>query len=614
MEALGDEGFSYQAVATAAPAGVQPPVPGVPVARPWLRDRRSWASLAAALALAAWGAWGWLRASEAPEAGVPTRAHVTGLSPVNPTGGRFAISPDGRWIAAGAFADGANHLFVRSAEDAEWRRLPNTQGATNPTFSPDGQTVAFGVVAAQIVKVPVTGGPALPVAAGDQPHWGLDDTIVYQSNGALYRVGSSGGEPDLLAESDTLFVSRPHLLPNGRGVVFGTGTATVSRIALLDLQSGEVRRLLPAGSHPRYVPTGHLIYGHADGALMGVPFDLETLQVTGSPVTLLPELVVAGNGASQFAASETGTLIYDASLAALGASRLVEVGLDGTETPLPTSAGQFDAPRYSPDGRRIAYHDRGVDELRIYDASTGATPQFASGGYPVWSTTGEHLYFSGPLTGPAIQDGFRRPADGSTGVEQLWSRPGGEMVADVSAGDSIIVVREDASGLGRNILLARLGGQDPVFEDFLTAEWNEINGEISPNGRWIAYQSDETGEYRVYVHSFPVITGRHSVSPGVGTDPIWSPEGDRIYYRTGGRVMAVEVVTEPDFAVSSAPVELFDRPEYTIWQNPGPQRTWDIHPDGSRFIVVKSEATPGADSGTYIVTNWFEELRQRMGN
>jgi len=532
-------------------------------------------------------------------------------------GWRLAISPDGRWIVGeGASDQGGVQLFVRGAGDTEWRPLPDTRAAANPAISPDGRTVAFSIGGTEIFKVPISGGPALPVAAGDHPFWGLNDTIYFSQDTRLYKVASTGGEPELLLQSDTMLVWRPSLLPGGRAIVFGTGNSITAHVELLDLRTGELRELLPAGSQPRYIPTGHLLYGQA-GALWGVPFDLETLQVTGSPVTLIPDIQVEGSGASQFAVSEAGTLIYQAAFGlAAGSSVLVEVGLDGVETPLSLSAGQFDAPRYSPDGTKIAYSDRITNELRIYDVATGADARFAPGGYPVWSTTGEYLYFSDPLTGPGIQDGYRRVADGGLGAERLWDRPGGNMVGDVAAGDSIVVVREDnSSGAGRDILLMRQGPDGPVFEDFLTGTRNEVNAEISPDGRWLAYQSDETGEFRVYVQSFPVKTGQRSVSPGLGADPIWSPDGRRLYYRSGGKVMAVDVQTEPDFRVLSAPRELFDRPEYTTWQNPGPLRTWDISPDGTRFVVVKTLGGTGGgvEIELYLVTNWFEELRERMG-
>ena len=613
--AFENESFTYvrrtRQQPVAGPGLVEGPPPATGI------DRRLFIGVSAVAVVAlALLAWGWLEPAPTTEPGVATRSDVMGLDLGTVGGWRLEISPDGRWIVAGHVEEGSGPaLYIRAAEDTEWRRLPNTDGASNPTFSPDGQSLAFSNSGA-ISKVPITGGPALPVATGNSPQWGLNDTIVYSAGTNLYRVGSSGGDPELLLDSDSVNVNRPHLLPNGRAVVFGTGGATDSRIFLFEIETGEVRELVPAGNQPRYVPTGHLIYGHGDGALMGVPFDIETLQTTGSPVTLLPVLSVYGGGASQFAVSETGTLIYDTSSGPgggfVGLRTLVEVNLEGVETPLPLSGGGMDAPRYSPDGSKIAYGERGATEIRVYDVVTGASPQFASGSWPVWSTSGEYLYFSDQA---AISDGYRRPADGREEATRLWDRPGGQYVNDVSAGDSIVVAHDASADRGRDILLVRPGADSLEVQDFLTAEWNELNGEISHDGRWIAYQSDESGEYRAYVHSFPVITGRHSVSPGLGTEPVWSPDGRKLYYRSGSQFLAVDVAIEPDFSVLSAPEVLFDEPSYAAFSNPGPVRTWDIHPDGSRFVMVKSGGGNGTtfSAEVYLVTNWFQELRQRMG-
>ncbi len=612
--ALGEPSFTYEARARpSVTASTLEPVAGqapTTMSGPWNRLAVAFATTTALLAALA--VWGWISRPPPPVPGIPTRAEVNGLD-ITGGGWRLAISPDGRWIVA-AHRDGGLRaaLYIRAAEDTEWRLLPNTEGATNPTFSPNGESVAFSVAGA-ISKVPITGGPALPIASGSNAHWGFDDTIVFDRGPALYRVASSGGEPELLLAADTVDVNRPHLLPNGKAIVFGTGRADVSRIFIFEIETGEVRELVPAGNQPRYVSTGHLIYGHGDGALMGVAFDLETLETTGSPVVLLPELAIRGGGASQFAVSETGTLIYDASSAvSSGVGRvLVEVNLEGVESPLPLRGESMDVPRYSPDGNKIAYADGA--ELRVYDIVTGASPQFAQGGHPVWSLSGEHLYFS--IAGN-VSDGYRRPADRSEEVTKLWARPNGSYVGDVSAGDSIIVVRENTPDRGRDIFLVREGANGPEFEDFLTADWNEHNPEISPDGRWVAYQSDESGEYRIYVHSFPVITGQQSVSPGPGTEPVWSPDGQMLYYRSGSRFMAVDVATEPTFAVLSAPDVLFDQPIYTTVQNTPVVRTWDIHPDGSRFVMLKVEGDEGqaASSEVYLVTNFFEALHQRMGS
>jgi serine/threonine-protein kinase len=362
---------------------------------------------------------------------------------------------------------------------------------------------------------------------------------------------------------------------------------------------------------------------------MGVPFDLETLQITGPQLTLLPFLNVFGGGASQFAVSETGTLIYDSGRGpggAAGGARLVEVDRDGVETPLPRASGALSTPRDSPNGDKIAYVDDG--EIYIYDVVTGVSSQFTTeGGFsPMWSTDGEYLSFGfGPGGDVTVTNGFRRPADGREQATQVWDRAGIEFALDVGPGDSITVVQDALLTLGADLLLMRGGAGDAEFEDFLTDDWNETGASISPDGRWIAYQSDESGEFRIYVHSFPTITGLRNISPGLGTEPLWSPDGRELYYRSGSQFMVVDVTTEPTFEVLSVPELLFDEVAYAT-VGLASLRNWDVHPNGSRFLMVRqggggqSAGGPGgggavsAFNEVYLVTNWFEELRQRMGN
>ena len=616
--ALRDESFTYSRVTRAEPVATT--ADPVVLARPGTIDRRAF-NAASALAVAALGlaAWGWLRPAPSPEPGVPTRARLTGLEMRVPgTGGtRLAISQDGRWMAVGDIEGQTSHLFVRPAEDPEWRRLPNTEGGTSPSFSPDGEWLAFSQDRTTISKVSIRGGPALPIATGDEPHWGLDETIVFNRGDALYSVSASGGEPELLFESDTVGVSRPHLLPNGEAVVFGTANnALTSRILLLEIESGDVRELLPSGNQPHYVPTGHLVFGHGNGALLGISFDLETLQTTGTQVTLLPSLNVFSGGASQFGVSRTGTLIYDRSQSTADfGTRFVEVDRDGVETPLPLATGTLLHPRYSPDGGKIAYQDG--DEIRIYDVVTGASPQFTSEGglFPAWSSDGEYLSFASGAFGALVA--YRRPADGREPATPIWDEAAARFVADIGPGDSISVVQAFGAERAADLLLMRGRAEDAEFEDFLTAEWDETNPSVSPDGQWIAYQSDESGEPRIYVHSFPSITGRRSISPGMGTDPVWSPDRRQIYYRSGSRFLAVDITTEPGFEVS-VPDLLFEEPLYGFNPFFGNVRNWDVHPDGSRFLMVTVSTGQGTAglrlNEVYVVTNWFEELKQRMGN
>ena len=606
--ALGDEGFSYRA----RDRGERVPDSVADVARagglPWR------AQVASGVLLAALAAWGWFRPSPIPEPGVTTRAAVTGVDINTASGGwRLAISPDGRSILK--VANGSIH--IRPANDPEWRQLPNTEGGTDPTFSPDGQSLAFFVVG-RIMKVAISGGPALPVATpGDFAHWGLDGTIVYSDSDILYRVASSGGDPQVLLDSDTLGVIRPHLLPNGKAVVFGTGGGREnSRLFIFEVETGEVRELGLSGNQPRYVPTGHLIYGHRDGALMGVPFDVETLQVTGAPVTLLPSLAVFGGGASQFDVSDNGTLIYATSAGgdsgATGqALPLGWVDLEGNETRLPLRPEGATTPRVSPEGSRIAYESN--RQIWVYDVETGTNAQFTFEGQsngPIWSPDGLFLYFLSIRPGTEGRDLFRKATDGASGAEQLWRRGGGEItLTSISPDGSWLVVGESNAGTSLDLALASLGPDSVSFREYLGADWEESEGVISPNGRWLAYTSDEAGVSGVFVRGFPDPIGQWRVSEGNASDPVWAPDGSALYYIARPNLMTVDVSTEGTFS-SGQPTILLT---WSYSGGGGANVGYDIDPDGDRFLFAQAGGA-GGFGDVYIVTHWFEELRERMGN
>ena len=314
---------------------------------------------------------------------------------------------------------------------------------------------------------------------------------------------------------------------------------------LVEIESGDLVDLGVSGSNPRYIPTGHLVYGHESQALMAVPFELDTHRATGEPSTVLPEVLVFGGGATQFAVSETGTAIYGLPGSVGGGGReLVITEIDGVATVLPLGEGSYRAPRFSTDGGRIAYDLS--DRIWVYDRDSGANQPLTTGGdaaFPVWSRDGRYVYFGSIREGTFGSDGFRKLADGSADAEGLFRREGNQHPLSTSLDGSQLLVSERTADRGWDLLIMSEGQDSAIFTEYLRADWNEVTGMISPDGERVAYASNESGIFEVYVRSFPEAEGQMKVSEGGGTEPIWAPDGAAIYYLNGGRVMRASVTT-----------------------------------------------------------------------
>ena len=622
--ALADESFTYESRPRAA---VVTPTAEVTVApgaspEPWLRDIRSKASLAVAAVFALIAAWVVFR-SPAPVA-IPLRTGLTGVELVaSPgSGGRVAISRDGSQIVVASFEEGVSKLFIRDADQVEFREIPGTDGANYPEFSPDGQWLAFHANGT-IYRVEASGGPVLPVVEGTHPHWGLTDVLVFDRSLGIYSVPPRGGEPTLiLLSSDSVGGIRPRLLPDGEAIIFqGTGGFEERTLMMVEIESGVVTDL--GGSNvndPRYISTGHVVYGHGDQALMAVPFDLGTHRTTGEPATVLPEVLVYAGGATQFAVSETGTAVYGLPTgAAATCGQFVIVDAGGVPTPLPVSGTFFRHPRFSPSGRQIAYE--GVTEIFVYDRDTGENRslQLANSDLPWWSRDGRYVYFTQFAPGTISWDGFRRLADGSEEAEQLYRRDGSSWPLSMSLDGTQLLVMEQTQDRGYDLVIMSEDGDSVIFTDYLRADWNEVMATISPDGNRVAYVSDESGVREVYVRSFPDAEDRTPVSDRGGTEPVWAPDGSAIYFRNGGSVMRASFAPGDVFSVNT-PEEIF-RGSWVLDPGPTPRTNWDVHPDGESFVFQGAggaELAAGAGGPPVVrlevVTNWFEELRQRMGN
>ncbi len=611
-EALANPAFTLPTTQAAVVAGAA-------ASGPWNRLSMAFAGSTGVLALAL----GWALLSPSQEVtAVPFRMGLTDFE-VRAMGGsgvRLAISRDGSQIAVASVLDGVSRLFLRRSDVREFVMIPGTEDATHPTFSPDGQWLAFTQDAA-IKRVKVVGGPVLQVwEQGNNAHWGLDETIVIPVGQELYMVSPSGEEQASFTVSDSTEVQRPFLLPDGDAVVFQAGTSSESaRLMLLDIESGMVTDLGLDGNDPQYVPTGHLVYGHSSQRLMAAPFDLGTQRVTGVPTPVATGVLVYGGGATQFAVAETGTaLIGLPSQGYAGEGRqLALVDGRGSETPMPLDQGYFGQARFAPDGRRIAYEEDGV--VGVYDRETGANRLFRGAGgnsrYPFWSRDGQFVYYAHQDVTTLGYEGFRRRFDGTGDAEPLFRRPGNNYPLSLSPDGTQLLLQENTPERGYDLVIMTDDGDSVSFADYLRADWNEVMGTISPEGTRVAYVSDESGMFEVYVRAFPDAQDRVKVSEGGGTEPVWGPNGSVIYYRNGTRIMRAAVASDVPFAVTAS-TALFEG----VWTSYPYNTSWDVHPNNESFLVIVrpgAKVSEGAIAVSLIdvefVVNWFEELKERMG-
>ena len=461
-------------------------------------------------------------------------------------------------------------------------------------------------------------------------HWGDDGNIVFSHVGGvgLYRMPATGGDPEPLLDPTTP-VRNPRLLPGGRAVIFTDPTAFSTLI--LDLEADSVRVLRAGAFDAVYVETGHLLYADLSGTLWAVAFDARRGEVVGEPVTLFDGVsIFGGNQFARYSVSRSGTLVYSTGLVGgaggLG-QRLAIVDLEGNEEILVLSARNFADLKWSPDGRTVVYESvpQGESDAHIYtyDVEVGATPrQLTFEGdnlAPVYSPDGTRVVFSSRVEGSDGRDLFVKTLDDDTPAELLITVPRNQRPTQWP-NDTLIVFTVGPPPL--DLWMLDLSDPDnPRAEAYLEQEADLRDIVVSPNGTLAAYSSDETGTREIYVRSFPDPGERTLVSEGGGEYPFWSPDGNTVYYWTlpvalgggsGDVFMAARIQREP------TPVVINREPLFTgDYFRPA----WSLHPDGDRLVVPQAagvSATPeGAASEPerfIVVTNWFEELRQRMGN
>ena len=530
-----------------------------------------------------------------------------------------ALSSDGAHLAYVAVEGGTQQLYLRAMDSLEARPIRGTEGATGPFFSPDGQWVGF-FASGKLKKVSVSGGAELTLGDAVQPRgvsWGSQGMIAFAPTAvsALQQVSDAGGASQPLTRLEKgEFVHRwPEFLPGGKAVLFTGGAAAVNwtnaQVAVQSVGTGERRNLIQGGTQPRYAPSGHLVYAQG-GNLMAVPFDPQRLAVTGTAVPVVEGVLESSFGAAQYSFSATGSLVYVPGGVQSAQRRLVWVSRNGAEQPVAAPARAYTFPRLSPDGRRVAavIVEQG-SQVWVCDLSretlTRLTFDGNLNGNPVWTPDSKRIAFQSNGVGPA--NIFWQRADGSGGLERLTTSEYIHFPMSFSPDGQLLAFVEINPTTGYDLWVLRLG--DRKTQPFLRTPFMESVPRFSPDGRWLVYISNEPGRYEIYVQPYPGPGGKWQISTEGGTEPAWNPNGRELLYRSGDKMMAVEIATQPSFSAGKPRALFGGRYEPT----PATAPNYDVSPDGQRFLMIKpSEQEAGPATQINVVLNWFEELKRRV--
>jgi Tol biopolymer transport system component len=634
MQAAGDarieilEALAAPPTAVAATAG--------PVTRGW-RERVAWAAAAIlALSTMALVVALVLRAPKRPQ---PMRLSAeigadgslyTDLGPsaiLSPNGTRLAV------VAAGS--DQKQRIYVRSLDQLQATALSGTENARDPFISPDGQWIGF-FADGKLKKISVQGGAVVTLCDAPDDRggsWGEDGTIVFVKDtaSALSKVSSAGGAPQPLTTLDKQRGEStqrwPQVLPGGKAVLFTSSTGQANyesaEIAVYSIASGQRKTVQGGGFYARYLLSGHIVYAH-EGTLFAVPFDLQRQEATGQPAPILEGVVTSPTyGGAQFSFSDTGDLVYVAG--SVGGQNVSIYWMDraGKFTPLRETPGGYLNPTFSPDGKRLALEifdgkrrDIWVDEWER-DALTRLTFAGEANGYPVWTSDGQRIVYSSQEKGGAPNLWWIR-ADGAGNAQRLAESKYFQSARSWSPNGKVLAFRQFNPDTNYDIMTLSIEGDENSGwkpgepKPFVNSSFIEWEPTFSPDGRWLAYSSNESGSYEVYVRPFPGPGGKWQISTGGSLYSKWSRDGKELFYRTvDSKIMVVTYAASGDSFHADKP-QLWSPGQFT--ERGIGNYNFDLHPDGKRFAVLKA---PGTQQNLVVnhvsfIFNFFDELRRKL--
>ena len=543
---------------------------------------------------------------------------------------KLAIASDGSRIAylagvpAASIGDQGWSLFVRSLNQLGSRELPETLGAESPFFSPDGRFIAFAQNG-RLRRIATDGGAAATVAELTSASiatsggvrflggtWGSGDEIVFAESGVgLLSVPASGGIPELVLPVDSsageVSFSWPSFLPDGKHVLFAAsvGSEEPSEIRMLSRVDGSVTKLIDNASNPRYAASGHVLFdrselGRFEHALQAVPFDAQQRVVTGQPFVVRENVDWDRGGIMVYAVAANGTLVYSPDQ---GDTRsVVSVDRQGAAEPMISEPGNYSSARFSPEGRRLVLQRDG--HIWVYDQALETLTRITTQGhniYPSWTSDGARVAFASTASDEVDRDLFWAPADGSEAPELLVEKTGEQRASDWSPDGRFIVFDDVAGNTRRNHLWIAEPGSGEAPRPYGAAD--TLAPAVSPNGRFLTYSSRASGEFEIYVQTFPEAGERWQVSAGGGTEPRWSRDGRELFYRSEGQLVAAQVDTSDGFTVLGREL-LFDATPYS--RNPG-NSTYDVTPDGRGFVMIK---LGNEGRQLFVVLNWLAEFEE----
>jgi serine/threonine-protein kinase len=567
------------------------------------RSKKRWHRLAVVLAVAVVvailaGMWGWLRSVTRP---VDRPVVEFTLDPPDPTmvfGANLVLSPDGRRLVAEVDCEEGWVLYQRPLDEREWRIIPNTEGAYAPFFSPDGEWLGFFSHEEGVLKrVQLTGGSVQTIAwvgsfeQGAGASWGPDNTVVFSTEvgQGLFRVPVDGGEPEQLTTLDTelgeIFHSQPHHLPGGDVILFRINRGVEQSVAALSLESGQLAELTQ-GVRPHSIQDGRVAYARTDGYVFAQAFDPRTMALGGPPTRIAEQVKISQRVVASYTVSSEGSLAY---LSAKG-GQLFTVSRNGEARPLFSLGGgsRLHVPRYSPSGDRIAFvrveGDGQNGEVWVYSLAEGTARRLSFEGPatdPAWTNDGRSIGYSAAGENGGSYGLYVRAADGTGPAEQVLAGDDHLWQMDFAPGDHEVIFFQ-TDNLFRASLVSD-SGPVPLVEtgSFVT------DPALSPDGRWLAYKSSETGIFEVYVRSYPDMGPPTVVSIGGGEYPAWSADGSEVFYWSRGRMIAASVSYDGSRVSVDSRVGLFNTGDFET----SSVRPYAVHPNGEAFVMAGDTET-----------------------